>query len=185
MSALYVGCVSRHLCWRVGVPRPRVYPCMVSVGTGVYFTSLLWACACPLSTVYPVICLYLHLGWQLFSGITQANFVITYYNFTIMFNVLNILFYVQYPSGHQFGISSHTYFTTKVFVSNYYVTYSMFNLSVIYFHNMPPWGGASEFVYWYPHPFSLCFQDCYHAGTQSKTCTTRQGNSTTRTWWSC
>ena len=60
----------------------------------------------------------------------------------------------------------------------------MFNLSVIYCCNIPPSGGESEFVYCYSHPFSLCFQDCYLAGTRVKTGTTHQGNSTTRPWWS-
>ena len=35
-------------------------------------------------------------------------------------------------------------------------------------------------MYCYPHPFSLCFQGCYHAVTQGKTGTTHQGKSTTR-----
>ena len=101
-----------------------------------------------------------------------------------MSNILTYCYLVKYPGGHQFIIYNHHYFTTKFSLCHYYVIYSMFNLSVIYCCNIPPSGGESEFVYCYPHPFSLCFQDCYLDGTQVKMGTTHQGNSTTRPRWS-
>ena len=93
---------------------------------------------------------------------------------TISPQCLTYCYLVKYPGGHQFIIYNH----------HYYVIYSMLNLLVIYCCNIPPWGGESELVYCYPHPFSLCFQDCYLAGTQVKMGTTHQGNSTMRPRWS-
>ena len=91
-----------------------------------------------------------------------------------MSNILTYCYLVKYPGGHQFIIYNH----------HYYVIYSMFNLLVIYCCNISPWGAESELVYCYPHPFSLCFQDCYLAGTQVKMGTTHQRNSTMRLRWS-
>ena len=128
-SVLYVGCVSRHFCWRVGVPRPLCYPlsgfrcCMwgvchvTSVGVcvspvwafvwllvstrGVFHVTIVGVCVSPVHCFSSYMVFIFTWGGNYFLISLRSTLLSPYYNFTITSNILTYCYLVKYLGGHQ------------------------------------------------------------------------------------